>query len=96
MRDLFLLVIILGSVPIAFFEPFYGVLVWTWIAYFNPHRYTLEEGGMKRTDDVQLAFKRQTDPQGLLNPGKMIAWENPAYDYRSGKPFLFKGLQKAG
>jgi len=40
MRDLFLLVIILGSVPISFFEPFYGVLVWTWIAYFNPHRYT--------------------------------------------------------
>jgi hypothetical protein len=21
---------------------------------FNPHRYTLEEGGMKRTDEVQL------------------------------------------
>lgn len=64
-----------------------------WI--FNPHRCTLEEGGMKQTDEVQLAFKRETDPQGLLNPGKMIAWENPGYDYRSGKPFLFKGLQKA-
>ncbi|TPI50281.1 FAD-binding oxidoreductase [Mesorhizobium sp. B2-9-1] len=63
---------------------------------FNPHRYTLEEGGMKQTDEIQLAFKRQTDPQGLLNPGKMIAWENPDYDYRSGRTFLFKGLQKAG
>ncbi|TPK36472.1 FAD-binding oxidoreductase [Mesorhizobium sp. B2-5-4] len=63
---------------------------------FNPHRYTLEEGGMKQTDGVQLAFKRETDPQGLLNPGKMIAWENPDYDYRSGRTFLFKGLQKAG
>jgi FAD/FMN-containing dehydrogenase len=63
---------------------------------FNPHRYTLEEGGMKQTDEVQLAFKRETDPQGLLNPGKMIAWENPDYDYRSGRTFLFKGLQKAG
>ncbi|MBX3576937.1 MAG: FAD-binding oxidoreductase [Rhizobiaceae bacterium] len=62
-----------------------------WI--FNPHRYTLEEGGMKQTDEVQLAFKREVDANGLLNPGKMIAWENPAYDYRSGKPFLFKGLQ---
>ncbi|MDQ0328468.1 FAD/FMN-containing dehydrogenase [Mesorhizobium sp. YL-MeA3-2017] len=59
---------------------------------FNPHRYTLEEGGMKQTDAIQLAFKRQADPQGLLNPGKMIAWENPDYDYRSGKTFLFKGL----
>jgi FAD/FMN-containing dehydrogenase len=64
-----------------------------WI--FNPHRYTLEEGGMKQTDEVQLAFKREVDPQGLLNPGKMIAWENPDYDYRTGKPFLFRGLQRA-
>jgi FAD/FMN-containing dehydrogenase len=63
---------------------------------FNPHRYTLEEGGMKQTDAVQLAFKREADPQGLLNPGKMIAWENPDYDYRSGRTFLFKGLERTG
>lgn len=63
---------------------------------FNPHRYTLEEGGMKQTDDVQLAFKREADPQGLLNPGKMVAWEDPAYDYRSGKTFLFRSLGEAG
>ncbi|MFH1796798.1 MAG: FAD-binding oxidoreductase [Pseudomonadota bacterium] len=63
---------------------------------FNAHRYTLEEGGMKQTDEVQLAFKREADPKGLLNPGKMIAWENPDYDYKSGKLFLFKGLQQAG
>ena len=30
---------------------------------FNPHRYTLEEGGMKQTDAIQLAFKRETDPR---------------------------------
>jgi FAD/FMN-containing dehydrogenase len=63
---------------------------------FNPHRCTLEEGGMKQTDEVQLAFKREADPQGLLNPGKMIAWEDPAYDYHSNRTFLFKGLHKAG
>ena len=40
MRDLTLLIIILASVPVAFFEPFYGILIWVWIAYFNPHRYT--------------------------------------------------------
>ena len=45
-------------------------------------------------DAVQLAFKREADPQGLLNPGKMIAWENPDYDYRSDKTFLFRGLQR--
>jgi FAD/FMN-containing dehydrogenase len=63
---------------------------------FNPHRYTLEEGGMKQTDAAQLSFKRQADPQGLLNPGKMIAWEDPDYDYASGKTFLFRSLSEAG
>ena len=63
---------------------------------FNPHRYTLEEGGMKRTDEVQLAFKREADPKGLLNPGKMIAWENPDYDWKSDKVYLFPGLQTGG
>lgn len=60
---------------------------------FNPHRYTLEEGGMKQTDTVQLAFKKETDPKGLLNPGKMIAWDNPDFDFTSGKNYLFPGLQ---
>ncbi len=61
---------------------------------FNPHRYTLEEGGMKQTDSVQLAFKREADPKGLLNPGKMIAWEDPDFDYRKGSNFLFPGLEQ--
>jgi FAD/FMN-containing dehydrogenase len=41
----------------------------------NPHTYVLEDGGMKTVDPVQLAFKKQVDPYGLLNPGKMRAWE---------------------
>ncbi len=63
---------------------------------FNPHRYTLEEGGMKQTDAAQLAFKREADPQGLLNPGKMIAWEDPAFDYASGRTYLFPSLAETG
>ncbi|MGO7638617.1 FAD-binding protein, partial [Rhizobium leguminosarum] len=59
---------------------------------FNPHRYTLEEGGMNRTDAVQLASKQETDPKGLLNPGKMIAWENPDFDFNAGKNYLFPCL----
>lgn len=62
---------------------------------FNPHAYTLEEGGMKQTDAVQLAFKREADPKGLLNPGKMIAWEDPDYDYSEPKTYLFRGLARA-
>lgn len=61
---------------------------------FNPHRYTLEEGGMKQTDAVQLAFKREADPNGLLNPGKMIAWEDPDYDFGAEKLYLFPGLER--
>jgi FAD/FMN-containing dehydrogenase len=60
---------------------------------FNPHRYTLEEGGMKRSDPVQLAFKREADPKGLLNPGKMIAWEDPDFDFASQRTYLFPGLE---
>ncbi len=60
---------------------------------FNPHRYTLEEGGMKQTDAIQLAFKRETDPRGLLNPGKMIAFEDPDFDVSAGRSYLFPGLE---
>lgn len=60
---------------------------------FNPHRYTLEEGGMKQTDAVQLAFKHETDPQGLLNQGKMIAWDDPDFDFAAGSNYLFPGLE---
>ena len=56
---------------------------------FNPHRYTLEEGGMKRSDLGQLAFKREVDPRGLLNPGKMIAWDKPDFDFADPRPYLF-------
>ena len=48
-----------------------------WI--FNPHRYTLEEGGMKQTDEVQLAFKREVDP---ARPAQ------PRQDDRLGEPRL--------
>ncbi|MBF2000779.1 MAG: FAD-binding oxidoreductase [Synechococcales cyanobacterium C42_A2020_086] len=41
----------------------------------NPHTYILEDGGRKTIDPVQLRFKERVDPYGLLNPGKMKAWE---------------------
>jgi FAD/FMN-containing dehydrogenase len=41
----------------------------------NPHTYILEDGGRKTIDPVQLRFKEQVDPYGLLNPGKMKAWD---------------------
>ncbi len=43
----------------------------------NPHTYILEDGGRKTIDPVQFAFKQMVDPYGLLNPGKMKAWQQP-------------------
>ena len=40
MRSAIVLLIILGSLPLCFFRPYFGLLMWTWIAYFNPHRLT--------------------------------------------------------
>lgn len=61
---------------------------------FNPHRYTLEEGGRQSTDATQLDFKRQADPKGILNPGKMIAWDAPDWDY--SRMYAYKGMKAAG
>ncbi len=58
---------------------------------FNPHRYTLEEGGRQSVDDRQLAFKREADPKGLLNPGKMIAWDDPDFAYKG--VYAYKGMK---
>ena len=60
---------------------------------FNPHRYTLEEGGRQTVDMRQLQFKREADPKGLLNPGKMIAWDSPNWDY--SRMYAYPGLMKA-
>ncbi len=61
---------------------------------FNPHRYTLEEGGRQTVDAFQLTFKREADPKGLLNPGKMIAWDNPDWTY--DRMYAWPGMRPAG
>ncbi|MBD2393306.1 FAD-binding oxidoreductase [Cyanobacterium aponinum FACHB-4101] len=40
----------------------------------NPHTYILEDGGRKKVEPEQLNFKRMVDPFGLMNQGKMRAW----------------------
>jgi FAD/FMN-containing dehydrogenase len=46
----------------------------TGCAIFNPHVVTIEDGGMKTIDPVQIAFKQRADPFGLMNPGKTRGW----------------------
>ena len=40
MRDFIVLAVILGATPICFFRPYFGILMWVWVSYFNPHRFT--------------------------------------------------------
>jgi probable O-glycosylation ligase (exosortase A-associated) len=37
-RDLLVSVIIFGSLPIILFRPDFGIMVWAWIGFMNPHR----------------------------------------------------------
>jgi putative inorganic carbon (hco3(-)) transporter len=39
MRDYIVLAIVFLSAPLAVLNSYYGILVWSWLAYFNPHRY---------------------------------------------------------
>ncbi|WP_017326421.1 FAD-binding oxidoreductase [Synechococcus sp. PCC 7336] len=43
----------------------------------NPHTFILEEGGHDAGNPVQLAFKYEADPLGILNPGKMKLFVPP-------------------
>ena len=46
---------------------------------------------VRQRDERLLALERQVAQQR-----KMIAREDPSYDYRSGKTFLFRSLAEAG
>jgi FAD/FMN-containing dehydrogenase len=61
-------------------------------ASFSPHHYTVEEGGMKTTDPLHLDVKRRHDPKGLLNPGKMIGWEDASFDY--AEHYAYPGMMQ--
>ena len=39
-RDLILIGIIIISLPVSFLRPWIGILLWTWVGYFNPHRFS--------------------------------------------------------
>lgn len=40
LRDVLLLTIVFASVPVCLLRPFLGTVLWTWIAFMNPHRLT--------------------------------------------------------
>ncbi len=44
-RGVLLLIYFLGSIPVCFLRPFYGVLLWTVVAFVNPQWYAWGAGG---------------------------------------------------
>jgi len=40
MRDIFVTGVIFGLLPFVFKRPWIGILLWSWLAYMNPHRQT--------------------------------------------------------
>lgn len=42
------------------------------------HTWVLNNAGWKKIDAPQPEFKRLADPQGLMNPGKLVGWEAAA------------------
>ena len=40
MRDILLTAIVFGSIPFIFYRPHLGILVWAWLSYMTPYRYT--------------------------------------------------------
>ena len=49
---------------------------------------------MKQTDRIQLDFKKEADPKGMLNPGKMIAWDDPSFDFEARRSYIFPGIRE--
>ena len=38
MRSILILVVLFGWIPIVFLKPHVGIMLWTWLAYMNPHK----------------------------------------------------------
>ena len=38
MRDIFVLLVVFGTLPFVFKRPYIGILLWCWLGYMNPHK----------------------------------------------------------
>jgi putative inorganic carbon (HCO3(-)) transporter len=38
LRDVFLMIVVFGSIPFILSRPYIGILVWSWLSYMNPHK----------------------------------------------------------
>lgn len=73
LRDIVLVAVVLGSIPLIYVRPFFGVLVWYWISLMNPHRLSWELSELPLGQVVALAMLSsllisQEQKQLPLNP----------------------------
>jgi probable O-glycosylation ligase (exosortase A-associated) len=40
MRDIFVTAVVFASLPLILYRPWIGIVMWTWLAFMNPHRLT--------------------------------------------------------
>lgn len=55
MRDYALIVLVFGSLPFIVWRPYIGILMWSWLGYMNPHRYTWMASSMPFAQVVAAA-----------------------------------------
>ncbi len=56
LRDLLLLAILVGSVPLIYIKPFFGVLVWYWMSLMNPHLLSWNLASLPLAQVIALAM----------------------------------------
>lgn len=55
MRDYFLIVLVFGSLPFIVWRPYIGILMWAWLGFMNPHRFTWMAASMPLAQVVAAA-----------------------------------------
>lgn len=75
LRDIVLALAVFGSVPMILRDPFWGAVVWNWLAFMNPHRYTWEFAQSLR---FSLVIAAATLLSAVLHGTfKRIPWRTP-------------------
>jgi putative inorganic carbon (hco3(-)) transporter len=106
MRDFLVLAIILGSVPLCLVSPYFGILMWFWVTYFNPHRFTW---GIAYNFPVAMAVAVPTllgtvftkkNMRALLTAESLLlvllwAWFAITYIHAQGIPLFEKNMADA-
>src|SRR3569832_2386966 len=72
MRDLFVTMVVLGSLPMILYRPYIGVLMWSWFGYMNPHRLTKN----KTTKNPKAKNETKTTLMAMmfLREDKRVPW----------------------